>query len=220
MADLSLLANETAKTVMGDILFHAYEVQATKPRTTLLFNTSKPQDLKERGAVPLADLDKSVRGVADQYVSQSRTFKAFDKKQKTKRETKTSAAEKFHPSVYEYVAEHHPETLETEHTYTDPKTGKVSQVVVRMDVKTNPGRVTKKDLAALSEACVVETMAQLHPKVCMDDIFDPAAHLPLMEDARFMEVYFDLLSNAYAARKKELETFGTKIVVREKGEGE
>ena len=152
-------------------------------------------------------------------MSQSRQFKAFDQKQKAKRVTKTSSAEKFHPSVYAYVAKHHPETLEvTDHTYTDPVTGKVSHITVRMDVKTNPGRVTKKDLGALSEACVVEAMAQLYPKVSMDDAFDPKRHLALMEDARFMEVYFELLSNAYQARKKELETFGTKIVVREKSD--
>lgn len=219
--DLTFLRGDAAKTVMGDILFHAFEVQSTRDRTSLVFNTSKPQDVKEKGTLTLDKLDKDVRGVTEQFVSQSRKFKAFDQKQKTKRSTKTSSVEKFHPSVYAYVAEHHPETMEvSDHSYTDPVTGNVTQVTVRMDVKTNPGRVTKKDLAVLSEACVVEAMAQLHPKLPLDVDFDPATHLPLMEDPRFMEVYFDLLSNAYAARKKELETFGTKIVVREKGEGD
>lgn len=216
-----MLKGESAKSVMADILFHAFEVQSTKPRTALIFNTSKPQDLKEKGAVPIDKLDSGVREVTTQYVSQSRQFKDFDQKQKTKRSTKVGAAEKFHPSVYAYISQHHPETLEVpDHSYTDPVTGKVTQVSVRMEVETNPGRVTKKDLAALSEVCLGEAMAQLYPEVSLDDDFDPAKHLALMEDTRFMEVYFDLLSNAYAARKKELETFGTKIVLKEKGEGE
>jgi len=208
-----------ARSIMSDILFQAFETQTIKKRTSLVFNTSRPQDEKEVGVVKIDKLDGDTRTVAEQYVSQARQFKSFDTKQKKTRQKQTSKVEKLHPSVYAYVAERYPDTLEVpDHPYTDPVTGKVTHVSVRMDVKTNPGRVTKKDLAALSQAAVSEAVAQLYPRVSLDKPFDPSTHMPLMEDTRFMEVYFELLSNAYQARKKELETFGTKIVVRERGE--
>jgi len=201
----------TAGDVMSKILFHTFELQSTTKTKSIKLDTVAPKE-HER----IVEVDKApgkIGNLTNRFYTAQKSYREFDKSLSKKRKEAETKMHMFDSELYGHLSERCPDTLQTTHSYVDPRTGEACPYNIQMNVSTTTERIPKSKVREVFDEVFRSSVKDVYPTLDLEKEFNADTHMALLKKDTFVEHFHDKFLARYQEVQEEYKTFTTKFAI-------